>query len=240
MRKARAFTLIELMVVVAILGLLISILLPAMGQAREAANAAKCLANMRNMGLATMLYANDNDEQLPTAGLSHGGHNVDEQGSWLHLLEPYCGDQLLYRCPSDHSIHFDIPLQEGGRLRQVSYATNYYLDPEFASASPQYRGLNVLSRIKRPAKVVFICELVEAGEFAAADHIHANQWIIDPVNKPAEQVATERHSGRSNYAFLDGHAETLSLHEVYQFDSANSSPGNLKWVENVFDPLVAK
>jgi prepilin-type N-terminal cleavage/methylation domain-containing protein len=61
----RGFTLIELLVVIAIIALLIGILLPALGRAREAARAAKCLANNRSMGLVMTLYANDNKSWYP-------------------------------------------------------------------------------------------------------------------------------------------------------------------------------
>lgn len=57
----RGFTLIELMVVIAVIALLIGILLPALGQAREEGRSAVCAANLRSMGLAWQLYSNDNN-----------------------------------------------------------------------------------------------------------------------------------------------------------------------------------
>src|SRR2546423_2309045 len=63
--RASAFTLAELLIVIAIIAVLISILLPTLGAARRAANSSKCLASMRDLGLAFAQYANDNKRAFP-------------------------------------------------------------------------------------------------------------------------------------------------------------------------------
>ncbi len=66
-RNATGFTLVELLVVVAIIGLLASLLMPALARARTRANDVYCLNNLRQLGMAVMVYAGDNAEHLPIA-----------------------------------------------------------------------------------------------------------------------------------------------------------------------------
>lgn len=67
-RLAAGFTLVELLVVIGIIALLIALLLPALGRAREQANLVKCLSQLRNMGQAAHLHANEHHDYMPVAG----------------------------------------------------------------------------------------------------------------------------------------------------------------------------
>jgi prepilin-type N-terminal cleavage/methylation domain-containing protein/prepilin-type processing-associated H-X9-DG protein len=239
MRAQNAFTLIELLVVIAIIALLVSILLPSLNRAKQLAKATVCLSNGRNLAVATLIYAQENRQFLPSVGLSHGSHVVDEQGSWFHLLMDYAGSRLLYRCPSDESPWFDQPLP-GGRLRKVGFATNYYVSGQMVG----WEEYGSLDKIRMPMQTIFAVELTEGRtlaqqEWAAADHIHADLWLSDPEPKAREQVAIDRHLGRANYVFLDSHAQSLEFEETYRI-GAGSTLGNINWAANKYDPTVAK
>ena len=101
MRARFAFTLLELLVVIAILALLISILLPSLARAKQLAKTANCLCNMRNMEIAHWMYMTAGDGHLIRAGLAHGGAHAIEGVAWINTLQPYYGDRLMARCPSD-------------------------------------------------------------------------------------------------------------------------------------------
>ena len=90
--KPRAFTLIELLVVIAIIAILTAILFPVFAQAREKARQTTCLSNLKQLGLAHLMYAQDYDETLLTAQV--------ESLRWPQLLAPYVKARGFVLCPS--------------------------------------------------------------------------------------------------------------------------------------------
>src|SRR3989442_12320296 len=106
-RFVRAFTLIELLAVLAIIGVLTGLLLPAIGKAKEAGRATACLSNLRQIGIALQLYVQDNNNKMPvmrdklfeTNALpsTNGVPSADV------VLSNYLVAVQVLRCPSDRN-----------------------------------------------------------------------------------------------------------------------------------------
>jgi prepilin-type N-terminal cleavage/methylation domain-containing protein len=97
----RGFTLLELLVVVAIIAGLAASLFPVFTQAREKARRASCLSNMKQIGLGLAQYTQDYDEAFPLVSFA------TPDDSWTTSMQPYVKSRQILRCPSDASARWN-------------------------------------------------------------------------------------------------------------------------------------
>ncbi len=133
--SARAFTLVELLVVIGIIALLISILLPALGRAKEQARTVTCASNLRQVSTAMLLYINDNKGVLPYCYVNGGVDN--SQYTWFTLL---VGLNYLGAPQQDGAVNDDPVAATTGNsaLMCPSTGTGVFSFPPWAGATDDY------------------------------------------------------------------------------------------------------
>lgn len=101
MKKTRAFTLVELLVVLGIIALLVALLFPVLSEARENARAKRCLSQVRQLAQSTLMYLSDWSDAYPLAAYVSQHNNQPCLFTLYHELVPYIRDKQIVLCPSD-------------------------------------------------------------------------------------------------------------------------------------------
>lgn len=204
--SAFGYSLVELLVVLAILLVVAAVGTTVVSRVIVSANLAKCLSNQRQIGLAILHYANDHEGELPPTTHTTGGFRRDR--AWIFTLDAYL-DQIdeVRICPAD-------PPKRKKRIRQMR-ATSYVLN-DLVFDDYQF---NNLRRLPLPSRTLLLAILSEnRAPSTTRDHIHGGEWTtwmaalgdIEPDRHRVGRRSSDRLKGSANYLYADGHARNLS------------------------------
>lgn len=213
--KRGAFTLVELLVVVAIISLLLSILLPALDKARSVARDVICLSNMRSLGIASQMYVSEHNTLPPQAG----DNDVKPRGPldsksdlvWSRELVDNAGQGLIpaFTCPSQT----ERPKDNGNRMFVVN---TRLLLPERPGLPKGKKAARVTARdVPNASDTAYLTDYsrvadIDWSAFKTIDEQQvAGNWA--PSGKPQLRIALRVHQGKFNILYLDTHAEPAPM-----------------------------
>lgn len=263
-RSRRAFTLIELLVVIAIIAILAAVLFPVFARARENARRARCMSNLRQIGMGIMMYVHDYDERYPLLTAAQSGDYADVSTSsdfqdgtnvyWPHLIYPYTKSMQIFRCPSGRNP------QSTDRGVYGHYGVNEAIIPPVSTTTP--KSLSMASVIS-PASIYVVSDLGVyhslAKDLKHPDALSSGKSVGrsgDYIPGTGPGTATNlgavsfaasvadldndyrngRHFDGVNVVFADGHVKWLKSYVVWS--EANKCPSNCDATKSAWNPLV--
>ncbi len=226
--KSRGFTLIEILVVIAIIALLAALLFPVFTSAKNASKKTVCESNLHQLGLAATLYTAAYDDHYPLGhapvadplqAFDGGG---DYEPHFIELIRPYIKNvknEGVWRCPSDPSARLT---KEGDTLEfHVSYAVNGWF--EYGQDT---------SRVESPSSKIYVLESKDddhlhwwqLGRTGATDLFPTYDQLINlPQKSRLDGFAPVRHNGQSNFLYADTHVASAPLSRVWGTTQATNA-----------------
>ncbi len=218
-RKNRAFTLIELLVVIAIIAILAAMLLPALASAKQKAWKTSCTSNLRQVGLAMRMFADDNDELYPKSGgkIMWNSTNADAPtNGWMQQIVVYLGNTNTYHCPGNVQLPADN-----------QSAFNYFNGVRAAFIAANYSGAAVKnSSILFPSAYVLSGDTIDNAQYFLREDCDKDDYSQNCVGgeiNGTPSVQWQAHNKGQNILFNDGHVKWYKGYDTnemtFRYDS---------------------
>lgn len=239
----RGFTLIELLVVISIIAILAAMLLPTLAKAKGKAQQISCLNNMKQLTVATHMYADDNNQWWPPMqDVLPGSSPGNQETTWRSYVFTYAGkNPRLYDCPTEQVEVYSLGYRAGlppapqfcglavsGEVRLVSgiCAVDVHWEsggapPPFGRPAPYENNLCRGTRIEKPSQVLIFGD---GHSDVNGTYLNDRFWIWKEDGAPSilpgfNRVAqgdkgAVRHNRRSNYAHADGSVTLLDAGRI--------------------------
>lgn len=214
-RPARAFTLVELLVVISIIAVLAGLSLAGLDKARVYSEKAACSSNLKQIGAGLLNYSAEHDGLLPISGSSipHGQTNtVTQLPGWTEQLEPYMGGEApaLYRCAAS------------ARLYPTNKVYSYFQGshPAYVANNNTFSAVKLVA-VSQPAVTIMGGDI--AGNFFDATDADKDDYTTAAAF-PGGGVLI--HGGSSNILFYDGHVAAFKAYDPQQMTARYEGIGD--------------
>ena len=224
----RTFTLIELLVVIAIIAILAAMLLPALAKARNKAQNMSCISNLKQLGLASNMYTDDNEPRIvPYSGSGNSATPV-----WGDALLPYAGDLKVFKCPLNllaikmQGTTPDRIWRYGDTGVPASTGYSYGLNCWSGTGGliPRGPGNRTAPEIPKPSSVILISDAAGpspsqvAGGGSGWTYVEVRGQMIE-----ASKNSVHYYEDKANCTFVDGHVQTVDIKSLYTADHFKSA-----------------
>lgn len=202
----KGFTLIEVLIVLAIVALLAALVLSVFSRAKSSSRKVACSSNLRQIGLAYEMYVQDARGHFPPLTVS-----ADENCGWPEQIYPYTRSTQVFQCPAFEYGEFRLgcpALEKTGdddfpfRNWDGSYDLNYFAGP----------GRSSINHLRNPSNTILICDGVGDKAFFGVED------DTDPINPRDFTKLGNRHNQGSNVYFADGHVKWMKYEELLNID----------------------
>lgn len=201
------FTLIEILVVIAIIGLLVALVFPVFNSARNSARRTTCAANLHQIGLAVQMYVQDARNHFPPMFINIG---KKEHCGWATQIYPYTRSASVFKCPSFPYGEFrpdcPIPVDTGNESFPVENGRGSYDYNSF----PGSTRLSV-NAVQKPSETILLCD----GQGNQQNFEVKDATILDtPISIRDFSVLGDRHGNGINVSFVDGHGKWMKNEDL--------------------------
>lgn len=216
--KLKGFTLVELLVVIAVLALLAAILFPVLLHSREAARRGSCASQLKQIGMAIVQYTQDYDELYPYCAWLQRPSEPDNTMALGKVLEPYHKHGAFWRCPSD-SLHSG-PVDASYHTASYAYNTWYFCHDGRGPADPPHSM--GLSSLNNPSDVAIAwgAWTTNSGQSFIFDHPNGGQGYpcsrIEGSPFSTDSSIQRGHLQGGNFCYADGHVKWQSSATIQQ------------------------